>query len=334
MGTIPAVLIAEVRIAFQSCARQYASTRRTHFSTLRPLLKKSQPVTKADNLPIQVVHSQIQAQKKTQSSPTLPPNPQASKELIPVGEEQNAVDSGRKVEVPLKVIPKAEVAPNLTLSPRERLHIEQLTRRLPPRSEPKVYKTRFRIYTAGNGRIYMLTFLRFSTIIALCFVTAIVVPAHYLNGSPIWLVAGVWLAAFIPFVFVNWTLRPMVTEVFLRLPPSVQHSPKLAMEYAKSLPADSALDLRFMRASTLTDLVTLKIANTRPAKSSFRPVSFEWFGPLVERGGFLRRNPTQFYVRPESANGKAARDVTPGLWSKVYERLTGMESSVVSKWRR
>lgn len=126
----------------------------------------------------------------------------------------------------------------------------------------------------------------------------------------------------------------MVTEVFLRLPQSVQHSPKAAMEYAKSLPADAVLDLRFMRASTLTDLVSLKITNTRPIKSFFRPVSFEWFGPLVEHGGFLRRNPTQFYVRPESAKGKAARDVTPGIWSKVYERLTGIESSVVSKWRR
>jgi hypothetical protein len=37
----------------------------------------------------------------------------------------------------MRVIPKAEIAPNLTLSPKERLHIEQLTRRLPPRVEPR-----------------------------------------------------------------------------------------------------------------------------------------------------------------------------------------------------
>lgn len=36
----------------------------------------------------------------------------------------------------------------------------------------------------------MITFLRFTTILALCFVTVIVVPAHYMNGSPLWLVAG------------------------------------------------------------------------------------------------------------------------------------------------
>ncbi len=86
--------------------------------------------------------------------------------------------------------------------------------------------------------------------------------------------------------------------------------------------------------TTLADSLSLKLANTRPVKSYLRPISFEWFGPLVERGGLLRPNPTQFYVRPQSAGGKAARDVTPGIWSKVYERLTGVESSTVAKWRR
>ncbi|EHY52381.1 hypothetical protein HRR83_003048 [Exophiala dermatitidis] len=336
MGSPPPVLLLAVRAAFQSCARQYAASRRTQFSTLRPLLKSPQQPRRADNLPIQVVHSQLKAQKKSQASPSpsLPPSPQASTEVVPVAKDEKAVDSGRKVEVPMKIIPKAEIAPNLTLSPKERLHIEQLTRSLPPRTEPKVYKQRLRIYTAGNGRIYMLTFLRFATIIALCFVTIIVAPAHWVNGSPLWLVAGVWLAGFIPFIYVNWTLRPIVTEVFLRLPTSVQHSPKLAMEYAKSLPVDAVLDLRFMRASTLTDMVSLKLTNTKPIKSAFRPVSFEWVGPLVERGSLLRPNPTQFYVRPQSAGGRAARDVTPGIWGKVYERLTGLESNAVSKWRR
>ncbi len=213
-----------------------------------------------------------------------------------------------------------------------------------------VYKRRLRIYTAGNGRIYMLTFLRFAAILGLTFVTIIVAPAHWVNGSSLLVVAGstfttsfvsfgsltfaVWLAGFIPFVYINWTLRPMVTEIFLRLPPAAQHSPKVAMEYAKSLPADATLDMRFMRALGVTDIVSLKLANTRPAKSLWRPVSFEWVGPLVDRGSFLRPNPTQFDVRPQSAGGKAARDVVPGIWTKVYERLTGVESGAVSKWRR
>jgi hypothetical protein len=126
----------------------------------------------------------------------------------------------------------------------------------------------------------------------------------------------------------------MVTEIFLALPPAAQHSPKGAMEYAKGLPADATLELRFMRALGVTDVVSLKLASTRPARSLFRPVSFEWVGPSVDRGSFLRPNPTHFDVRPHSAGGKAARDVTPNVWTKVYQRLTGVESGVVSKWRR
>lgn len=126
----------------------------------------------------------------------------------------------------------------------------------------------------------------------------------------------------------------MVTEVFLRLPQTAQHSPKAAMEYAKSLPIDATIEMRFTRATCLTDVVSPRLAHTRPIKSMLRPVTFEWYGPLVEYGHFLRPNPTQFYVRPESASGKAARDVTPGIWSKVYERLTGTESGTVAKWRR
>src|ERR1700744_4824700 len=128
----------------------------------------------------------------------------------------------------------------------------------------------------------MLTFLRFSSIMALAFVTIIVAPAHWVNGSSFWTVASctyllhfqtclltlgaVWFAGAFPFIALNWALRPMVTEIFLRLPPSAQGSPKLAMAYASSLPADATLDLRFMRSFTITDVVLLKIANTRPMK--------------------------------------------------------------------
>lgn len=138
MGSIPIVLVAEIRLAFQACSKQHAVTRKTRFSTLRPLWKSSPP-TKSKNSPIQVVHSQLKAERKPDVRPTIPPASALaeSKKLVPHEEEDKSMDRGRKVEVPLKVIPKADIAPNLTLTPKERLHIEQLTRRLPPRAEPK-----------------------------------------------------------------------------------------------------------------------------------------------------------------------------------------------------
>lgn len=137
MRGLPPVLLAEVRFAFQVCGRQHVATRRTRFSTCPPLFKK--PQNKAKNtLPIQVIHSQLQAQKQKDNGPTpVHEEPAAAKELVPSSEEKTSLDTQRKVEVPLKVIPKAEIIPNLTLSPKERLQIEQLTRRMPPRSEPK-----------------------------------------------------------------------------------------------------------------------------------------------------------------------------------------------------
>ena len=138
MRGLPPLLLAEVHYAFQVCGRQHAATRRTHFSTCPPLFKKSQK-SKKNDLPIQVIHNQkLQAQKQRDDASTpVGQKPSAGTELVPSQKQETSLDTGRKVEVPLKVIPKAELTPNLTLSPKERLQIEQLTRRMPPRSEPK-----------------------------------------------------------------------------------------------------------------------------------------------------------------------------------------------------
>ena len=139
MRSLPPAVVAEIRYAFQSCSRQYAASRRAQFGTLQPRMKASHPTEKRDNLPIQVVHSRLQAQSKgnaKSSHPSATASP-ASRELVPHREGGKSLDSGRKIPVPLKVIPKADIAPGLTLSPKERLHIEQLTQRLPPRQEPK-----------------------------------------------------------------------------------------------------------------------------------------------------------------------------------------------------
>ncbi|OCT54378.1 hypothetical protein CLCR_00961 [Cladophialophora carrionii] len=138
MRSLPPVLVADIRHAFYTCSRQHAASRRARFSTYKPQLKGWEH-KKNENLPIQVVHSRLQAQKKDNARPLEPsvaPSPE-DRELVPRAEEATSLDHGRKIPVPLKVIPKADIAPGLTLSPKERLHIEQLTRKLPPRSEPK-----------------------------------------------------------------------------------------------------------------------------------------------------------------------------------------------------
>lgn len=134
--------------------------------------------------------------------------------------------------------------------------------------------------------------------------------------------------------FMNWALRPWVTEIFLRLPTNAQGSPQAAMAYAKRLPSDASIDIRFMRSTAIQDVVTVELKHTKPAQSSFRPITFEWINSFVAPGRFLKPTPTQFYVKSQSAGGKAAQDTIPGIWHKVYERLTHVESGAVSRWRR
>ena len=145
--------------------------------------------------------------------------------------------------------------------------------------------------------------------------------------------SAVWIASFIPILFVNWTTRSIATEIWLRLPQFARQSPQAAMNYARNLPRDASIDVRFMRWTSHTGTVPVNVVDTAPASSKLKPVSFRWVGPRVDEGTRLRPNPTEFFVRPKSAEGRAVRDTIPGLWSAVYKRLTGLDSNAVSKWR-
>jgi hypothetical protein len=127
MKSLPPALVANLFCAFRPCRRQYVAFNAARFSSvaLRAAASKPSNSDKTKNLPIQVIHNRLKAQKGNDGN----------KEVVPWANDDKSLDSGRKVPVPLKVIPKADIAPGVTLSPKERLHIEQLTRRLPPRPE-------------------------------------------------------------------------------------------------------------------------------------------------------------------------------------------------------
>ena len=286
--------------------------------------------------------------------------------MIPHEEGGKAVGKERKTEVPMKVIPQAQISPKHKLSPTQRLHIEHLTRHPPKQQTSKgrrkcirklamltvsVYKERLLIYHYGIGRVNWMVFIRVSAIIAVCFMTVIWAPAYFNYGTP-WYYVGagellriidvaeltfalVYLASFIPITFIGWATRSIATEIWLRLPVVARQSPQAAMAYAKNLPRDAIIELRFMRWTGHTGTIPVNVVDTTPVTSRWRikPASFKWIGPRVDAGTALRPNPTEFFVRPTSAEGRAVRDTIPGLWSAVYKRLTGVDSSAVSKWK-
>lgn len=121
--------------ARQECIR----TGRLRFSSFHPCLKRSStigPSNKANG------PSNTQLDKRDISS-TLENKYQndllasGKKELVPLPTEGKALDTSRNVDVPMKVLPKAQLGSNVTLSPLQRLHIEHITRRNPKRIPPK-----------------------------------------------------------------------------------------------------------------------------------------------------------------------------------------------------
>jgi hypothetical protein len=180
--------------------------------------------------------------------------------------------------------------------------------------------------------------------------TFVVVPAYYTFGSPWWTIAlrtlpsqrespvsdqiPVFVAGLTPFALITYTSRPFVTWIHLALPNFARQSPKAALEYSRNLPENAMLQITFMRSTALPAVVETNIADLIPAKSMWRPVTFEWVGERVNKGSFLRPNPVAFYVRPNTGTGKEARDTIPGIWENVYKRIVGVESKAVEKWRK
>jgi hypothetical protein len=143
--TLPNLLIFELRLAFKTCAKEH--TTRPHqirsFSTLQPLFKKKHARSDNEVKP----PSSVEITTKSNISPlhgrpqadslNVPTNePGSSRELIPDPSKLTSVSKKKRADVPMKIIPKAQITPEVTLTPKERLEIEFMTRR-PPRTEAK-----------------------------------------------------------------------------------------------------------------------------------------------------------------------------------------------------
>lgn len=139
MGNLPPALLVQVRLAFATCSRQYAVSRKSQFSTLRPLFRKGTQKPKTPKgVSIQVAHHRAELEKEKEKDRQARPSqlPHDTKELVAQTEGQTSVSTERQFQVPLKVIPKAQIGPNISLSPRERLQLEELTRRTPRPAPP------------------------------------------------------------------------------------------------------------------------------------------------------------------------------------------------------
>jgi hypothetical protein len=146
---LPTMLLIELRSAFKSCARQSAlRAARSAFST-SPLRWKTKSAYRDLSKPLSAYTTPLKSDRpdpdkeKTHSRIVpevrrVPSGP--ARDLVPSPKKSTSVTPGKRSEVPMKILPKAQITPELTLSPRERLEVEFLTRK-PPKSKPRESKT-------------------------------------------------------------------------------------------------------------------------------------------------------------------------------------------------
>lgn len=134
--SLPSCLAAEIRLAFHLCRPHTRSTNRSPFSTISYLNKRATSATT----------SRARRNESNQSAnqnrgglleTSQADNGSSSTKLTRNDGKGTSLDRPRATEVPVKVLPKAQLGPKHKLSPEQRLHIEHLTRHPPPQRAPK-----------------------------------------------------------------------------------------------------------------------------------------------------------------------------------------------------
>jgi len=336
--SLPTFLVMEMRSAFRACAKQHRLSNTRCFSVAPKGCKERPSAPKSGSQQPQWPYNGALTQPKQAHGRSVGTDDSHTQntetDLVPQQKEQTALDTGRRVPVPMRAIPKAQITPDLKLSPRERLHIEVLTRQQPRKQEKKIYRERLQIYHMGSFKENVLAILKVSCIVCACGVTFVIAPAHLTAGTSLWKVALIWIGGFIPGITVNYMTKPMISRIFLDLPSKARETSKAAMEYAKNLPGDADLDIRYLKPWGLEKSIKARLSEFEPTNGNiFRPLTFKWKDRWLRTRPFSRSTPTSFFVTPETASGEASKNTIPGVWSSVYKQLMGRaQGGQVAKW--
>ena len=138
--SLPTFLVTELRQVFRTCARSHTSCRPRSF-TNTPWCSQRTPTPTSGELKTNEDASRVigHSHKKSSESKIIAkghaqakaPSPSQSTDIVPRSQDGKALDGERTTQVPMRIVPKAQITPNLRLKPLERLHVEQLTRRTP-----------------------------------------------------------------------------------------------------------------------------------------------------------------------------------------------------------
>lgn len=339
---LPTFLVAEMRLAFKNCVQQRKSSSllySRYFSNAAirrkgPPQKKPAPQRKPAS---RSSDGALTARKASQYVDTKHERGAADKEetgLATQEPEKTAVGTERRVPVPLKVIPRAQLSPQVTLTPRQRLHVEMMTRRPTVSTEKKIFKERIQIYHIGEFKENILAILKVSSIVAACAVTFVIAPAHFHAGTAPWITALIWLGGFVPGLTTQYMTKSWVNRVFLDLPEKARESPKAAMEYAKNLPSDAEVDIRYLKLWGLEGSVKASTSDLVPTKGKLlQPLTFTWKDKDVKQLKATKWAPNSFFVQSTTATGNKSVNTVPGIWESVYRQIVKEPNKPSPKWQ-
>lgn len=148
----------EMRLAFKTCARtpSLASARCRTLSTFPSPQPGNRDNAGAVSRPNSARRGKEETKLPGAAQPSSPasaqPNSRGSNStnLVPQAPKAGAVERPRRSDIPARLLPKAQISPGLTLSPKERLQIEYETRR-PPKAPEKPGEQ------GSNGQTWRLT---------------------------------------------------------------------------------------------------------------------------------------------------------------------------------
>ncbi len=134
----------QMQLVFKSCAKpnSFAKSGRRGFNSF-PLLRDHKRTPSRDTespITAKAFRKGEKSQELPQTSPaksgqTLS-NTRNATELVPRMPKPGSLQHPRRSDVPARLLPKAQISPDLRLSPKERLQIEYETRR-PPKAATK-----------------------------------------------------------------------------------------------------------------------------------------------------------------------------------------------------
>lgn len=334
---VPEFLIIEMRLAFRNCAKQHRMMRSRCFSSTT-ISRYASPRKSSQSDPSNRALTSKETSPATRSNNGNAGNTTDKTGLTTQDPQRTAVDTGRRVPVPMKVVPPAQLNPQIRLTPRQRLHVEMLTRRpnVNVEEKKKVYRERIQIYHMGSFKENMLAVLKVSSIVSLCAVCFVIGPAHLNAGTAPWLTALIWAGGFVPAILTHYATKNWVNRIFLDLPPYARESPKTIMEYANNLPAETLLDIRYLKLWGLEGSVHGNTSDFLPTKKGWflRPLTFKWKDSTVmKQRRSSRWDPEYFFVEKETASGANSRNTVPGIWETVYRQIMKDPQKPSTKWR-